>query len=254
MSTAAGNNWASHIGVCSFEREYITHLRLSVGIDLTITAIPSFWSDDPPRLEGLAEEEQWRITRMVVQQLLGPLADKFRSADEDGVIELVLSLIQSTTGRDPIAVHQLAQEVVSAPVVVVERSPPSGQSLASVVGAGGAALVTMHANDPLLLVWGVGALVVVRVADPVLAAVGELLAARIRGRPAPTKAPLYAEMSELESLREAHRTLAAAVDADKRRIARGETPSHVFEDFLSELEALEERIKALEDEPEPHES
>jgi len=230
------------------EREYITHLRSDLGIDLALTALPAYWTHEPPTLEGLTEAERWQIVRTVVSELLGPIFDHFRSADEDGVLDLVYELISTNAGSGhPLATAMFAEEVVSAPIVIVEQSPPSGQSLASLAGAGGAALISMHTHDPLILVWGLGALVVVRVADPVLAALGDVLAARVRGREIPTEPALDPQSSELDRLRQKQRTLTAAIDVDKRSIAEGRAPSHVYEDFLAELEAVEEEIRRLED-------
>jgi hypothetical protein len=54
--------------------------------------------------------------------------------------------------------------------------------LVTVTGAGIAALATDAADKPLILAYAFGALVLVRVADPLLAALGDELAARVRRR------------------------------------------------------------------------
>lgn len=68
----------------------------------------------------------------------------------------------------------------SADLVIVERSPPSATSLISILGTGTGSLVAAANDEPMLLVYSLGFLVIVRVIDPVLTTLGERLAARLR--------------------------------------------------------------------------
>jgi hypothetical protein len=64
--------------------------------------------------------------------------------------------------------------------VPVEESPPTGRSLASLIAGGGGSLVAGAADEPMMLAYAFGALVIVRVADPILSALGEGLAEKVR--------------------------------------------------------------------------
>lgn len=86
-------------------------------------------------------------------------------------------------GADESLVSQqwpLIEEVAFAEIVVFESSRPSGKSLAALAGGGAAGIVAAGAHDPLLLLYGFTSLVIVRVADPVLEALGKGLASKVR--------------------------------------------------------------------------
>jgi hypothetical protein len=72
-----------------------------------------------------------------------------------------------------------------AEVVPVEESPPTGRSLAALTAGGGGSLVAGASDEPMLLAYAFGALVIVRVADPILSALGEGLAEKVRTRLGP---------------------------------------------------------------------
>lgn len=100
----------------------------------------------------------------------------YRSSDEDdGVLDdpLIWSLMKRS-------VWGMAHGIAGTPLTLIERSPVRGTTLATVTGAGAAALATDLADKPILLAYAFGALIVVRVADPVLAAVGDELAGKVR--------------------------------------------------------------------------
>lgn len=223
------------------EREYITHLRSDSGIDLTITAIPDYWDEDPPMLADLPEDAQRHIVGFVLHRVLRGAEYELRLAEDVG--ELLAELLRPTSNLG--AVVELASDAVTSDVVILEQSAPSGHALTAVAGAGGAVLVAVQGQDPVLVAWGLGALVIVRVVDPVLTALGEVLATQVRRRSLPV-GPREAEREELNRLHQKRRTLEGAIDAEQRSVQKRARPSHVLDEFISELREVEREIGRLE--------
>jgi hypothetical protein len=73
-----------------------------------------------------------------------------------------------------------AERVALDPLIPIARSPVQGKPLSALLASGSGIFAAAATGEPMLLVYALGAWIIVRVGDPVLGALGEGLADKVR--------------------------------------------------------------------------
>jgi hypothetical protein len=170
------------------------------------SGLSAFQDDGPERdrmhaslIVGRAEE-QLQLQRRLVMGKGGTPVKTQELAETSAIVMLGrdgVAAIRSTVVTDPGRIARLAldtlnlqedhehalltftQHAVDTPFVIVEQSPPLAKSLVTLMGTGAGSIVTAASGDPMILVYSLGFLVIVRVVDPLLTVLGKRIVQRL---------------------------------------------------------------------------